>query len=385
MKILHITQFFHPSKGYQENSLSLEQRKDNHEVSIISSDDLHYWATKEEDVKKILRQDQEITENYKIKIIRIRKKKLVSGRIIPEGFYNLFKNEDPDIVFLHGVSTIMSMFALFYIKKIKNKKIKVIIDDHMVDAGSFNKFSTIFYAVFKVFYKIYLTILNVKIDKWVGVSNETVSFMRKNYGIKENIEMIPLGFNSDNCFKDEEGGKEWLTSNGLREGKYILYIGKCDEFKKPIDLLDPFAKFQQKHSDYSLLIVGEGTDDYFNTINQKVIELGIKNVYIKPSVKNVDIRKVFSIASFTIWPHGSSMSMLEAMVCGCPVIAGDLDVNKERLNENRGLLFRKNNFTDLYEKMLLVESEREHIVKNAEIWIKDYKWNNINKTFLKFN
>ncbi|GAB0155992.1 glycosyltransferase family 4 protein [Chryseobacterium sp. Alg-005] len=383
MKILHITQFFHPSKGYQENSLSLEQRKDNHDITIISSDDLHYWATKEEEVKKIFQQDQELSDNHKIKIKRIKKKKLISGRIVPEGFYDLFKNENPDIVFLHGVSTPMSILSLYYIKKLKKDNIKVIIDDHMVEAGSFNKFSSAFYSFFKVFYKTYLNILNIKVDKWVGVSKETVSFMKKNYGIKEDIQMIPLGFNSDHCFRDEEGGAEWLKDSNLSEGKYVLYIGKCDEFKKPIDLLEPFARFSEKKPDYSLLIVGEGTDDYFKRIHQKASELNISDkIYIRPSVKNVDIRKVFSVASFTIWPHGSSMSMLEAMVCRCPVIAGDIDVNKERLDDDRGILFQKDNFDDLYEKMLLVDSQRDIVVKNAEVWIKDYKWENINKAFL---
>lgn len=382
-KIVHVTQYFHSEKGYQENNLAMEQIKLGYQVTIICTDDLSLWAASNDDKEIILIKDKVFSDRTKIKIIRLRKFYKISGRVFCFGLYKKIKEEKPQILFLHGVSLPMTIVSLLSINKKHNQNIKIIIDDHMVADGSFNKYSTPLYQIFRPVFQVILKFSNANISKWVAVSHETKEFMLKNYGLKNEIEVIPLGFNGNTCYYDPSGAEEWRIANDLPANyKYVLYIGKCDNFKKPMDLLLPFKKFSELNENFALVIVGEISPEYSLILNQKITSLGISDkVYIRPPVKNMDIRKVFSFAYMAIWPRGSSMAMLEAMVCKCPVIAPEIDVNIERLDNKRGLLF-KNIDNDLLVQMLKIPKLRIEIVENASKWVEQYKWENINKDFL---
>ena len=58
MKIVHVTQYFHSEKGYQENSLAIEQIKLGNHVTIICSDDLSLWASNEGEKNCLLAKDK---------------------------------------------------------------------------------------------------------------------------------------------------------------------------------------------------------------------------------------------------------------------------------------------------------------------------------------
>ena len=66
MKIVHITQFFHPERGYQENHLSILQAKDGHDITIICTNDLTRWGINK---TKMEQMDTYFTKEYSIKIM----------------------------------------------------------------------------------------------------------------------------------------------------------------------------------------------------------------------------------------------------------------------------------------------------------------------------
>jgi glycosyltransferase involved in cell wall biosynthesis len=383
MKIVHVTQFFHPDKGYQENSLALEQIKLGYQVTIICSDDVSLWASDNDKKTAILNKDERFLAKTGIKIIRLKTVFRLSGRLFMKMLKNTIKEEDPDILILHGVFLPSTLISLFSIGK-NGKNVSVAIDDHMVNAGSFNRYSSALYKILRPFFHYFLNKSSVKVSKWVAVSKETKEFMINNYGIKEKIELIPLGYNEKTCFYDPIGAENWrLESNLPSIYKYVLYIGKCDDYKNPLDLFDSFKKFHEKHSDFALLIVGEVSDTYRDSIKQKALALDISDkIFIKPPVNNFEINKVLSLARMVIWPHGSSMTMLEAMACNCPVIASEIEVNKERLSDGRGLMF-KNLENDLLTQMSNIEQKREDIIMNAKRWVCQFTWESINVEFLK--
>jgi glycosyltransferase involved in cell wall biosynthesis len=254
----------------------------------------------------------------------------------------------------------------------------------MVNAGSFNKYSSFLYQIFRPFFQFLLRKSKIKVTKWVAVSAETKDFMINNYGIKDKIELIPLGYNEKTCFYDPVAAENWRLKSGLPSNyKYVLYIGKCDKYKNPIDLFASFKRFHEKRPDFALLIVGEVSEEYRSAISQKAASLEISDkVFIKPPVNNLEIKKVLSLARMVIWPHGSSMTMLEAMACNCPVIASEIEVNRERLSDGRGLMF-KNLENDLITQMDTLEQKREDIILNAKKWVSQFTWESINRQFLK--
>ena len=378
MKIVHVTQFFHPTRGYQENHLSILQAKAGHDVVIICTDDLTLWGVVEDEIKRM---DKDFEKKYNIIIIRLKKLYEFSTRIFVRGLNDVLDQNRPELLTIHAVSLPMSLQAMKWGAK---NNIRIIVDDHMVEAGSFNKSAKYFYSVFRVLFPLYLKMFNIKVDKWIAVSGETKEFMLKNYGITDNIEIVPLGFDNNTVYRDIAGGKEWLLKNKLPlDTDYILYIGKFDHMKDPIDLIEPFKVFQKEHPEFKLLMVGDPSDEYAKNLNVKIENLQIKHdVYIVKSVPNDEMRKVFSIAEMVIWPHGSSMAMLEAMVCECPVLAPNIDVNQERLSEGRGVMFIENDIHDLVDKMNYILENKEKIIPNAKRWVDTFAWENLSDRFL---
>lgn len=379
MNIVHVTQFFHPKRGYQENHLSILQQKDGHKVTIVCTDDLTLWGI---DENMMIHMDKEFSNKHNIKLIRLHKVYEFSTRIFVKGLSDVLSKLTPDLLIIHAVSLPMSLQAM---KWGATHNVRMIVDDHMVEAGSFNKSAKYFYTVFRKLFPLYLKIFNIKIDKWVAVSDETQEFMLKNYGITNKIDVIPLGYDDNTVYRDENGGKEWLKNNDLPiVTPYILYIGKFDDMKDPIDLIEPFKMFQGQYPEYKLLMVGDPSKQYASKLEEKINTLGMqKEVFIVPSISNDEIRKVFSIAEMAIWPHGSSMAMLEAMACECPVLAPNIDVNSERLSNGRGVMFTENNLQNLVESMLYVLREKKILIANAQKWVNQFSWRKLSCNFIK--
>lgn len=379
MKIAHVTQYFHPQMGYQENNLAVIERKNGHEVAIFCINNLDKWNVKKQDIQNL---DMQFYSSYNIPVFRLNYFFHFSTRFFQTGLNKALKKFNPDMVFIHGIALPLPLVAMKWATK--NKKL-TIVDDHMVQAGSKNKYSDIFYKIFRPALKFYLKSNKIKINKWIAVSGETKEFMKKNYGITDNIEVVPLGYNSDLVFYDEEGSKNWMLNNGLSRGnKYVLYIGKLDFHKNPLFILEPFKIFKKEFPDYKLLFVGNISKEYYPILTSKIVELElVESVVLLNQVSNKEIRLVFSSADIVIWPFGSSMAMLEAMASKCPVIASDMPVNRERLSAGRGILFESNNMEDLVKKMRFAVLNREVITKKAIDWVEQYDWNNLEKKMME--
>lgn len=379
LKIGHITQFFHPEKGYQENNLAIIQSSKGNDVTLFCVKNLIKWGVESSTIKIL---DERYMKLHNVNIIRLNYLFSYSSRFFTLGLSKQLDKVDPDILFIHGVYLPMSLIAMKW--GAKNRK-KIIVDDHMVQAGSKNKISRIFYSVFRPVFNWYLVHNRIK-PIWVAVSLETKNFMTKNYGIKEEISIIPLGFNFNTVFYDRIGALDWLKINSLSiSKKYILYIGKIDFNKDPGFIIKVFKSFVSKHIDYELLFVGELDKAYSKSFLNEIEKENLSQVVkILPHVPNDKIRYVFSAVEMTIWPYGSSMAMLEAMACKCPVIASNMLVNNERLSEGRGLLFEGGNALDLLRKMEYVIENRAEITNLAYNWVNQFSWVMIEKKFNEY-
>ena len=382
MKIVHVTPIFHPHKGYQEKMIAIHQVKNGDDVIVLTTNDLTVWEKECQNPNWQIKHDSEFSKTTGIKIIRLRKLWRIFNRIFPTGLYRSLEKEKPSILFIHDIPSPMTMIALFWTRK---RKITVIVDDHMVAAGSFNRFSKQFYSVFKIVFTLFLRLFHIKVTKWVAVSHETKGFMIKNYVIKEYIHVIPLGYDKDSVFYDRVGASEWIKENDLPlEFRFILYIGKCDKYKNPLDILAPFKKLTDNHQDLALLIVGDIKSDYLKKMTDRINNLGISNkVFFRRPVLNNEMRKIFSLAQMYVIAHGSSMAMIEGMVCNCPIVAPDILVNRERLSNLRGYLFKEHDSNDLNAKMELALNPDIHIIKNASEWAKGYSWQSLTPKFLE--
>lgn len=215
------------------------------------------------------------------------------------------------------------------------------------------------------------------LDEIIVLTNEDKSKYYSNLNLKSEVIPNPVTFKIDK--------KSDLKS------KNILYVGRLDSDKQPKLIMEVFFKVWNKYKDWNLIFVGDGEE--MNILKNEARELGIQdNVKFIGKVNNVtDYYLKSSIFLNTSKWENFSLSLIEAMECGVPIIAFDNQGPREIINKNgeNGVLVPNGDLEKLqYESIKLIESEEERkkISKNEIERVKDFyienvikKWNKILK------
>ena len=134
------------------------------------------------------------------------------------------------------------------------------------------------------------------------------------YGIEDSFEQV-----TDKSILTSIKEKFHLTA------PFILHVGTIEARKNIIRIVKAFANGRKNHRwKHSLVLVG--TPGYgFDKIQKVIDEEGVKdNVIITGHVGNDDLQGIYSLADALVYPslyEGFGFPPLEAMKCGCPVIA----------------------------------------------------------------
>lgn len=129
--------------------------------------------------------------------------------------------------------------------------------------------------------------------------------------------------------------------------KRFLAVGRFSPLHKGFDLLiQAFALFAKKNSEWTLDIVGEGPEEelYRSLIAQNHLE---DRIAIHPFTN--DIQNYYSDAQVYVlssrW-EGLPLVLIEAMAHGLPIVSSDLNVSKE-IMDGFGLYFKNGDVADL--------------------------------------
>ena len=160
--------------------------------------------------------------------------------------------------------------------------------------------------------------------------------------------------------------------------KIILYVGRLDERKKPLDTLKAYSKMKIKNKT-SLVFVGGGKQKKdilkFSTKNK------LRNVFVIDFIPREKLYKAYSIADLFAIPSDydpSPKSMNEAMNFSLPVITSE-NVGTSRdlvKNGKNGFIIKVGDFKELSEKMEKILSDEKLIKKMGKESLKIIsKWN----------
>jgi len=120
---------------------------------------------------------------------------------------------------------------------------------------------------------------------------------------------------------------------------YFFFVGQWRPHKNLIKMLTAFEKFIKKNPTYSLVIAGK-YDSEFAQLKEAVDRYAFlypNNIKILGFVPDEDLPKLFSGCSAFVFPslsEGFGLPVIEAIACGAPVIASNLDVLKEILDDS---------------------------------------------------
>jgi glycosyltransferase involved in cell wall biosynthesis len=222
----------------------------------------------------------------------------------------------------------------------------------------------------------------------IAVSDETKEFMKDRYGIPEElINIIPLGCDTTAFSRDLSARREFRKAHQVNEDDTIfVYAGKLAPWKGIHILVEAAIGLFRENRNAKVMLVGNGPREYVGNIHRRIEASGFRNNFlVLPMVPNRDLSKVYSAGDVGVWPRQCSVTMIEAMACGLPIIISDASGTIERVNHGNGLLYHGEDPIDLREKMkiLLNGKTRELMGKKAREFAESHDWRELSRQFLK--
>lgn len=152
----------------------------------------------------------------------------------------------------------------------------------------------------------------------------------------------------------------------------ILYVGRLEETdKNPMVLLKIWEKLHEKHLDWKLIYVGEGSQK--TKLQTYTIKKRIKNVYFEGRKKDpTNYYKQASFICLTSNFEGWPMVLTEGMTFGCiPFAFNSFQAVKDIIDDNiNGCIinaFDSKEYISRLEKLIIDKDERKRMSKASQI------------------
>ncbi len=317
MKILHLCLacFYIDNFNYQENVLPRMNKADGNDVLILASTE-----TMLSNGKLVYMEPSEYINDDGIKVIRIPYSSFLPQKLMKKvrsykGTINHIEKFKPDVILFHGASA----YEIIKIAKYKKQhpKVKLYVDNHAYYVNTARDFISR-NILHGGLYKYSLKKALPYIDKLLCISLESYDFVHDLYHVPtDKLELYPLG--GIIYEGDEYCARRDRIRTELRLGQediLIVHSGKMDPNKRTEDLLIAFNKV--KSDKLSLVLIGDIPDDmkdlYLPLIksNSRVRFLGWKS--------SEELLEYLCAADLYAQPGSQSVTMQNALCCGCPVL-----------------------------------------------------------------
>ncbi|MBI4092081.1 MAG: glycosyltransferase family 4 protein [Candidatus Levybacteria bacterium] len=167
------------------------------------------------------------------------------------------------------------------------------------------------------------------------------------------------------------------------EGRYLLRVGNFYPHKNVDSLLLAFKDFlydNYENHDVKLVLVGK-KDFFFKRIEKQIEELNVgANVIFLENAKDSELFSLYSNAVATIIPsfsEGFSLTAVEALGCGSPVVVSDIPVHRE-ICSNAAIYCNPNDINDIRQKInfacSLIEESRNELIAQGKKQARKFSW-----------
>lgn len=217
-----------------------------------------------------------------------------------------------------------------------------------------------------------------KANHLVAISENTKKDIRTLMDIHTDITVIPPAADKDIFFQAEEFSIQKMRETYGINKKYVLSICTLEPRKNLKLLLQAYSRLKDPHG-YELVLAGRMgwlSDDLMDYIKGLDIE---KNVILTGYVPREDLAPLYSGAEVFAYPsvyEGFGMPVLEAIQCGCPVIASDSSSIPE-VTGDAGILVPVNNLQalcDALERILSDSDLKERLKEKGLERAKRFSW-----------
>ncbi len=317
LKIVHICLCGVVTDGYsyQDNLLTKFQKKNGHDVTMITS----AWSY-DADGKDLVRiESGSYTNEDGVKVIRLLikgDKEFHNKTKRYHGVYKSIQNEKPDILFVHGCQFLDVDQVVKYIKK--NRETKLFVDNHADFSNSAKGFISR-YILHGILWRQRAKMLEPYSDMFYGVLPARVDFLRDIYHIPANkTKLLVMGVDDDAA----ESATNVDTILSVRK-KYnindddflIVTGGKIDMAKKQTIYLMK-AVNEINNSKIKMILFGSIVDelkkDVEDNFSERVIYAGWQNAN--------DALKTFAASNLAVFPGRHSVYWEQVVGLGIPIV-----------------------------------------------------------------
>ena len=381
MKIVHVTGYFQPELGYEEYYLALNQKKLGHDVYIITSDRIANLPNLKDSLKEI---NSEYNTRFRpvgfsdvngIKVYRLKTIFEAKDFLIVKGIKKILKEINPDVVHTHEPRQFMTMLPALYKKRFGYK---LITDQHDYDIFPTIKSKFMTYVVRRSICRFAFN----RSDKIIAITPESREFIRRVYDIKKDIIDSTLGADTSRFKFNKEKRDEIRKKFNIKDNVLVISSGHIGRNKKLEILINAFSKTKNS----ILMFIGGGDNGYISELKDITNKLGIdKRVIFLGRISQEEMPCYYSAADIGAWPFRATITIIEAMACGLPVVIPNANTVKHLVQYENGLTFEDEK--DLQNKLsMLIDDKtlRNKLSKNAvSVTKKKFGYDVIAKRYLE--
>ncbi|MGE0793043.1 MAG: glycosyltransferase family 4 protein [Candidatus Woesearchaeota archaeon] len=312
-------------------------------------------------------------------------KKYVGDFQLPKIKYNLISKtlKKDDVLFSQTIGPIGGL-ALWLSKK---RNLKTIVYTHSLEwllvSKSIHTF--ILKKISKIISKLWVKYLYRKVD-YLIVPSERIADMLSWENINTPKKIINLGVDSNKFIPFSEDKRQKVrASMAINENEIVIgYHGRIAYEKDLNTLLRAFIKLRKKVNNIKLLIIGSGVPKLEKKFeNQKDIIHIPMQMEVENYIPAIDIYCLPSLTETT------SLSTLEAMSCGLPIVTTGVGFVRDYVRNNyNGYFFPlKDSYTLMKKLELLCKDKnlRQEFGKHSrEIASSGFDWKDTQKKLIDF-
>lgn len=324
-----------------------------------------------ENFEIVLLSPKNVNQSLELKHIKIKSVGMLSGHLWEQLELPIYiKN---GILFCPG--NMAPIFSLL-------SKTPVITTIHSI---SFKFYPSNYSSPYRIWYRLITPIIFRLSDIIITVSNSEKEYIKNSYNFNRNkIHVIQNGgpFKEFYSVLNIESAKQNLHAKA-----YILFVGSLNKIKNLKSVIDAF-ELLQNDINCDLLVIGENTKTFHKSrISVPLIK---KNkVIFKGQINNSEeLINLYKNAICLVFPslyEASPLPPIEAMACGCPVIASNIPSLKERCGD-AAIYCHPEDVNDIAKKILKVINDkklRESYIKKGLLKTRDYTWKKCTEETLK--
>lgn len=225
---------------------------------------------------------------------------------------------------------------------------------------------------FRSWYQFALPVLCHTAARIITDSHFSESELIKYCGLPcDKIAVVPLGVDHMNRLQPDGNV---FAKHRLGEKPYILAVSSLSPHKNFIRLSQAFSFFRDENVD--VVVAGGANARVFSNSSLSSAQT---NVHLLGYVSDSELRALYERAHCFVYPslyEGFGLPPLEAMACGCPVIASDAASLKEVCG-TAALYCDPKSYEDIADKVGLMLADtglREKLCETGKSWAASFRW-----------